>query len=114
MGEAPEMLSMEDGCLGSRVYSFYTVEDRRHMRRGISATTGLPYASSRSEEKLFEKQRGVEFIGKNDMPTEWKDAVEYSQHIRSGGEHVKFEPKFPSLKGTIKKEIDRLGVTFGP
>lgn len=104
-------------CLAHRIFgSFYYAEDRRHMRRGLSPATGRPYAQSRTEERVIEKTMGIEFVGRGDMPDQWKRCRDYSRHLRTGGKPVDPESLNPtpkSEKGWFKKELDKRGFRFG-
>jgi hypothetical protein len=127
MGEAPATI---DGvhvdrvaeqtwhCEFRRVFSFNHVEDRRHMRKGVSRITGMEFAKSRTEEKVIEKSLGIEFIGKSDVPAQWNNLKEYNQHVKTGGERldphdVNPEP-FVSTKGDLLKKAAELGVSLSP
>ncbi len=120
MGQAPEVIPVyvagERYDTYRRVYGFNFVEDRRRMRSGRSAATGLPYAQSRSDERLLEKQLGCEFIQSKEMPEKWRHLREYSEHVKHGGEREEpwtVNPEVvPSLKGELLKECDRRGIRF--
>lgn len=87
------------------------------MRKGISAATGLPVAQSRSEERRIERERGIEFIGRKEMPSDWKRMGEYARHVKSGGDRVDPElvnpTKLESTKGSLLKKVRERGISLG-
>lgn len=116
MGHAPETVDcptiLESGgwCQerAKRLYSFLFTEDKRRFRRGLSPVTGQPYASSRSEEKVIEKQSGIEFIAPSDMPSSWKAARDYHRHVKSGGDRVDPKSVMPPEKIPGKSILQRM------
>lgn len=83
-----------------RVYSFNFQEDRRRLRQGTSPATGKPYAQSRQEERMIEQAAGINFSSKKDLLPHERQAIEYQQHVASGGERVANAvsiPQEPSL-----------------
>lgn len=120
MGEAPEEIPVfvagKRYDTYRRVYGFNFVEDRRRMRSGRSAATGLPYAQSRRDERLLEKQLDCEFITPKEMPEKWRHLREYAQHVKHGGSREAPEAVNPqpqeSLKGSLMREADRRGISF--
>jgi predicted nucleic acid-binding Zn ribbon protein len=98
---------------------FQTQEDRRHMRgEGKSHATGQPYAQSRREERVIEKAGNFEFIGKSEMPEQWKALREHAQYVKQGGTplapNVLNPPPDPRVEpGTILKMMDKKGLRFG-
>jgi len=119
MVSVPDTHTMSDSCMGKRVYYLpHHVEDRRHMRgEKLSPVTGLPYASSRTEERRIERERGIEFLSPSEMPKQWDTLKRYSQHVKHGGERldphaVNPEPK-TDLKGEISRKMAERGLRFG-
>lgn len=98
---------------------FHTQEDRRHMRgEGKSHATGLPYAQSRREERAISKEKGIDFMGKSDMPDQWKMLADHARHVKAGGKavdpNILNPPPDPRVApGTIMKIIDKKGLRFG-
>lgn len=120
MGEAPLALDLahdDTVCSSKRVFGCQFTEDRRHMRRGISAATGEPVAQSRSEERMIEKTKGIEFIGRAEMPSQWKKLGEYARHVNSGGErvdpHAVNPAEITSSKGELLRKMAERGASFG-
>ena len=89
MGTAP--LAMEcpscGGC-SSRDWQIQFNQDMRRFRTGKSQATGEPYAQSRAEERRIEKERGISFVGRNDLTPKEKHLASYAKHVREGGERV--------------------------
>jgi hypothetical protein len=113
VGQCPDSVQCEEhGVTAARVFDVpYTVEDRRHMRGAPTAhaptedwswSLGEPRPKSRSEMRILEKTRGIEFVS----PMEAKaDAAK----LRSGknlDEPAKLE------KGWLAKEIANRGIRF--
>jgi hypothetical protein len=113
IGHAPDFAPCsEHGLMGPRVFDVpYHVEDRRHMRGAPTAnaptedwswTLGAPRPKSRSEMRLIEKMKGIEFVS----PAEAKaDAAK----LRAGKNLD--EPVKPQ-KGWLAKEIAARGIRF--
>jgi hypothetical protein len=129
MGEAPEMVSCavyfeamgKDAVCAAparRIYSFNFQEDRRRMRKGTSPATGKPFAQSRQEETLVEKACGINFASKSDLLPHERQAIEYQQHVASGGERIENAvsmPVEPSLPLThYMKEANYKRREFAP
>ena len=118
MGSAPARLLCEvHNLLAERDYSsVHFQEDRRRFRgEGISRTTGLPYAQSRKEEKVIEKVKDIEFMGRNDMPDQWKRLAEHSRAVKSGELKKPLSPEElnprPKLKrGAILDKMKEKGI----
>lgn len=94
----------------------YHQEDRRHMRAGLSRATGQAYAQSRKEERVIEKERGIEFISKRDLTEQQKTLREHFQHTKTGGEpvapNVLNPPPSPKVEpGTILREMRKRGIS---
>ena len=119
MGQAPRSIKPKCGCTAPRVYGFNHVEDRRHMRKGLSPATGMPYAESRGEERRIEKEKGIEFIGTGEMPKHWGELKEVAKEVKKTGEKVDpfkiySDPSTQtSSKGSILKKMAERGLTFG-
>jgi predicted nucleic acid-binding Zn ribbon protein len=98
---------------------FRTQEDRRHMRgEGKSHATGQPYAQSRREERVIEKAGGFEFIGKSEIPEQWRTLAEHHRYVKAGGTalapDVLNPPPDPRVEpGTILKHMAKRGLRFG-
>lgn len=89
MGFAPLDVTCEDcGQTAHRVYDFQFSQDNRRFRVGKSQATGEPYAESRAEERRIEKERGITFVGRNDLTPKEKHLAAYAKHVREGGERV--------------------------
>lgn len=87
MGQAPSFVTCEEHQhKAPRYFDFQFQQDNRRFRKGRSAVTGERYAESRAEERRIEKERGIEFIGRGEMPEKWKRAAEYSRHVKTGGD----------------------------
>ena len=97
----------------------YHTEDRRHMRgEKMSHATGKPYAQSRREERVIEKAGGFEFVGKSDMPAQWKTLRDHFNYTKQGGEplspNVLNPPPNPKVEpGTILRKMSEKGLRFG-
>ena len=112
-----------EGQLATRYFSpenvFHTQEDRRHMRgEGKSHATGLPYAQSRREERVIAKEKGIDFIGKSEMPQQWRTLAEHTRYVKAGGTplapNVLNPPPNPKVEpGTILKKMSEKGLRFG-
>lgn len=88
------------------------------MRQGRSHATGLPYAQSRRDERVIEKEHGLEFVGKSDYPEQWKTLAEHARHVKAGGDpvapNVLNPPPSPKVEpGTIMKKVRERGLRFG-
>lgn len=110
------------GGLARRHFSpegtFYHQEDRRHMRHGRSHATGQEFAQSRREERAIEKEKGIEFVGKSDMPEQWKTLRDHYVYTKQGGEplapNVLNPPPDPKVEpGTILKIMEKKNLRFG-
>lgn len=94
-------------------------EDRRHMRgEAMSHATGKPYAQSRREERVLEKTGGFEFVGKSDMPEQWRTLRDHARYVKDGGTalapDVLNPPPDPRIEpGTILKKMREKGLRFG-
>jgi hypothetical protein len=78
--------------------------------------TGEPYAQSRSEERVLEKTRGIEFLSPREMPKQWEKLRDYARHVKAGGERLdphKVNPVPTTPKGEILKKMAERGVRFG-
>jgi putative FmdB family regulatory protein len=83
------------GEQAERVYgNFVFVEDRcrfaRNPRTGsnFSDTLGTQYPQDRRERDAIYKQKGIEPVTPSDLPSQWKTALDYSKHLKSGGEKL--------------------------
>lgn len=98
-------------------YLFQHTEDRRHMRQGKSHATGEPYAQSRREERVIAKEKGIEFVGKSEMPSQWKTLAEHHRYVKQGGTPLAPEVLNPSTTavepGTIMRKVREKGIRFG-
>lgn len=120
MGESPQSFELAHDqtlCSFYRVYGFQHQEDRRHHRRGISAATGEHVAQSRAEERIIEKTHGIEFIGRSEMPAQWKKLGDYAAHVNAGGNRLEADtvnpPESTSSKGELLRKMAERGVRFG-
>ena len=96
----------------------YHQEDRRHMRKGRSAATGMAFAQSRTEERVLEKERGIYFSTKAEMTPQEKVLREHARYVKEGGTPMKPEvlnpPPDPRVApGTIMKKVRENGIRFG-
>jgi putative FmdB family regulatory protein len=71
------------------------VEDRcrfaRNPRTGkdFSDMLGMPYPKDRKERDLMYKIKGIEPVtSKSEMPSAWRTAMEYNQHVQAGGDRL--------------------------
>lgn len=69
-------------------------EDRcrfsRNPRTGkdFSDMLGMAYPKDRKERDAVYKMKGIEPVTKSDMPNQWKVAMEYNDHVRTGGNRL--------------------------
>lgn len=114
MGEAPRFLSYDKKlhhCQFRRVFGdFNFVEDRTRMFRNprtgtrFSDTLGCEMPEDRASRDALYAEKGIEPVSPRDMPSQWKVAKEYADHLKSGGEKLdrKEEAKLiepPDLSG---------------
>jgi hypothetical protein len=97
----------------------YHQEDRRHMRKGRSHATGMPFAQSRGEERQIERERGIYFTTKAEMTAQEKTLVEHHRYVKEGGTALKPEvlnpPPDPRVApGTIMKKVREKGIRLKP
>jgi hypothetical protein len=118
MGQAP----IETTCcsvMAQRVWGFYHQEDRRHMRTGISRSTGQPYAQSRTEERVIENQMGADFVMTSEIPDNIKFAKEYGAHLKAGKDPLppdvaaKMMSAPPEKTVTVLEALQKSGVRLG-
>jgi hypothetical protein len=114
VGHAPDAIVCPDhGFAAARVFDVpYMQEDRRHMRSAAptqnaptedwSWSLGGPRPKSRSEMRILEKSRGIEFVSPQEARA---DAAK----LRAGKNLD--EPVRPE-KGYLAKEIARRGIRF--
>ena len=120
MGEAPPWTYITHAsttpewnlsCCAMRVFGdFNFVEDRTRMFRNprtgtrFSDTLGCEMPEDRASRDALYAQKGIEPVSPSDMPSQWKVAKEYADHLKSGGEKLdrKEEAKLiepPDLSG---------------
>lgn len=97
---------------------FYTQEDRRHMRNGKSHATGQPFAQSRKDERVIEREKGIYFTTKADLSEKEKTFAEHTRYVQAGGTpiapNVLNPPPDPRVApGTILKKMIEKNVRFG-
>lgn len=113
IGQAPSFAPCsEHGLLGPRVFDVpYTQEDRRHMRgaptknaptEDWSWSIGAPKPKSRSEARIIEKTRGIEFVS----PAEAKADAAKLRAGKNLDEPQKLE------RGYLAKEVAKRGIRF--
>jgi hypothetical protein len=89
---------------------FNFVEDRTRMFRNprtgtrFSDTLGCEMPEDRASRDALYASKGIEPVSPRDMPSQWKVAKEYADHLKSGGEKLdrKEEAKLiepPDLSG---------------
>jgi hypothetical protein len=99
MGEAPSHMraahQTHKMCAYSRVFGdFNFVEDRTRMYRNprtgtrFSDTLGCEMPEDRASRDALYASKGVEPVSPRDMPSQWKVAKEYADHLKSGGEKL--------------------------
>lgn len=98
MGEAPSLVhtahAYRAGCPARRVFSFNFVEDRTRMYRNprtgtrFSDTLGCEMPEDRASRDALYASKGIEPVSPSDMPSQWKTALEYADHLKSGGEKL--------------------------
>ena len=102
MGEAPSMFLGSDyggheknPCRYQRVFGdFNFVEDRSRLYRNprtgtrFSDTLGCAMPEDRASRDALYAQKGIEPVSPRDMPSQWKVAKEYADHLKSGGEKL--------------------------
>jgi hypothetical protein len=100
MGRAPSRLfvahpDQEYPCCAMRVFGdFNFVEDRTRMYRNprtgtrFSDTLGCEMPEDRASRDALYAQKGIEPVSPRDMPSQWKVAKEYADHLKSGGEKL--------------------------
>lgn len=110
MGEAPQEIHTKMGQAYRVFGDFNFVEDRTRMFRNprtgtrFSDTLGCEMPDDRASRDALYAAKGVEPVSRNDMPSQWKVAKEYADHLKSGGEKLdaKEEAKLiepPDLSG---------------
>lgn len=110
MGAAPSFVG-DGSCIFNRVFGdFNFVEDRTRMYRNprtgtrFSDTLGCEMPEDRVSRDALYAQKGIEPVSRSDMPSQWKTALEYANHLNTGGEKLgrKEEAKLiepPDLSG---------------
>ena len=103
MGEAPANIHGDHlvsgvglwPCRCNRVFGdFNFVEDRTRMYRNprtgtrFSDTLGCEMPEDRASRDALYAAKGVEPVSPRDMPSQWKVAKEYADHLKSGGEKL--------------------------
>jgi hypothetical protein len=99
MGEAPTAVGLShiDGvlCSAYRVFGdFNFVEDRTRMYRNprtgtrFSDTLGCEMPEDRASRDALYAEKGIEPVSPRDMPSQWKVAKEYADHLKSGGKKL--------------------------
>lgn len=88
-------------------HAFAFQEDRTRFWRGPSGSRysyalGENMPETRGERDRLCREKGIEFVGKREMPDTWKRAVEYRQHVDTGGERL--DPKVVAPKEPVKVE----------
>jgi hypothetical protein len=102
------------------------VEDRcrfaRNPRTGenFSDMLGTSYPQDRRERDALYKMKGIEPVSKSDMPSQWKVAAEYAQHVKTGGGRLSKEKENdlvekPDLSGikSVSQMMRESNVNFG-
>lgn len=86
------------GRQAQRIFSdFLFIEDRcRFARNPRTGSTfcdmlGQEYPQDRRERDAIYKMKGIEPVSTSDMPSQWKTALDYSKHLKSGGEKLSRE-----------------------
>jgi hypothetical protein len=82
-------------CQYHRVFGdFNFVEDRTRMYRNprtgtrFSDTLGCEMPEDRVSRDALYASKGIEPVSPRDMPSQWKVAKEYADHLKSGGEKL--------------------------
>jgi hypothetical protein len=67
--------------------------------------------------RAVEREKGIEFIGKREMPEDWKKFLDYGRHVKQGGERLdpeKVNPRQTAVEpGTIMSKVRKKGIRFG-
>jgi hypothetical protein len=99
MGAAPSKIFLgkqfPHACCFNRVFGdFNFVEDRTRMFRNprtgtrFSDTLGCEMPEDRASRDALYASKGIEPVSPRDMPSQWKVAKEYADHLKSGGEKL--------------------------
>ena len=116
MGDAPTEVVCFCGGRAGRSYDVQFTQDYRRFREGKSKATGQPYAESRGEEKRMERERGITFIGRNDLTPKEKHLGEYARHVKAGGERLAPDVVNPPEKvkrKTVQQALREKGIRLG-
>lgn len=117
MGKCPpSSVCDEHNLVALRTFDSNFEQDTRRFRVGRSQATGQPYAESRAEERRIEKERGISFVGRNDLTAKEKHLASYAKHVREGGERVASDVINPPEKvqrKTVQQVLREKNVRFG-
>jgi hypothetical protein len=94
MGSAPEFVG-DGSCLFRRVFgNFNFVEDRVRMYRNprtgtrFSDVLGCEMPEDRASRDALYAEKGIEPVSPSEMPSQWRTALDYANHLKSGGEKL--------------------------
>jgi putative FmdB family regulatory protein len=106
--------------------NFVFVEDRlrfmRNPRTGenFSDTLGQAFPQDRKERAAIYASKGIEPVSPSEMPSQWKTALEYNEHRRTGGDKLppKEEAKLiepPDLSGikSVAQQLKESNLNIG-
>ena len=86
-------------------------EDRLRLWRNQKGTRhansiGQEMPQTRSEMRAYERAHNIEFVSPKDFTNEQKQAIEYKNHVSSGGPHIPEQPTRLNPKaGELKKRV---------
>ncbi len=127
VGKAPtSVMCHEHAHTATRVFEPpHFVEDRLRFRKtsgtpseNWSYSLGAPMPTTRAERKRIERERGIEFVSRDDVMSDpdARKSHDYVAHLRAGGapiDPLKLDPPKPLEKGILARKLREKGVRFG-